>query len=173
MGSAVVGMRCGGSTLGADATSDRMACEWDWSGVRRCGAGSAVAGMRCGGATLGDDAGVCVAAAGRRRAEGAYCTGERHTLGYGACGACETSGTAVGDQGPAAELKIVASWRMTRSWYWPSVAKGATRDGLASASIKSWAARWESLAEDIWSMEKLWGKKLTVLVMHLAAVNGM
>ena len=69
-GSAVVGMRCGRATLGADEASDGMTCAWDRSKVRRCGAGSDVVGMRCGRATLGDDAGVCVTAARRGRAEG-------------------------------------------------------------------------------------------------------
>ena len=42
-----------------------------------------------------------------------------------------------GYQGPAAESKIVASWRIVRSWSWPSTAKGAAGDGLARVSIKS------------------------------------
>ena len=61
-------------------------CVWDRSGVRWCGAGSAVVGMICVGATLEADAGVCVAAAGRRRAEGALCTGARQTLRDGVWG---------------------------------------------------------------------------------------
>ena len=71
--------------------------------------------MRCGGATLRADVGVCFGAAWRRRAEGARCTGARRTLGDGAHGAGETSGTARGDRGPAAESNIVSSWRMARS----------------------------------------------------------
>ena len=59
--------------------------------------------MRCGGATLRDYDVVCVAAAGRRRAEGARCTGARRNLVDGARRSGETSGTARGDQGPAAE----------------------------------------------------------------------
>ena len=83
--------------------------------MRRCGSGLAMEGMRCGRATLGADAGVCFGAAWRRRAEGARCTGARCTLGDGAHGAGETSGTAGGDRGPATESKIVAIWRMARS----------------------------------------------------------
>ena len=138
--------------------SDGMTCAWDQSVVRWCGAGSAMVMMRCGGATLGADAGVCVAAVGRRRAEGARCTGARRTLVDGARGSGETSGTAGGDRRPAAESKIVESWRMARSWSWPSVAKGAAGDRLARASINLWAARWALLVEDIWGIAQLWGK---------------
>ena len=151
-------MRCGGSTLGADAVMDGMTFSWDRSGVRQCRAGSAVVGMRCGGATLVAGAGICVAAARRRRAGGARCTGASRTLGDGVRGAGETSGTSGVDKGPAEESKIVASWRMARSWSWKSVAKGAAGEGLAGASIKSRAARWASSAEDVWGMAQLWGK---------------
>ena len=72
-------------------------------------------GMRCGRATLGSDAGVCVAAAGRRCAEGACFNGARRTLRDGARGSGETSGTARGYRGLAVESKIVVSWRMARS----------------------------------------------------------
>ena len=79
-GSAVVGMRCGGATLGVDAALDGMVCAWDWIGVRRCSAGSAVVGMRCGGTTPRADAGVCIMSAGCSCAEGEFCTWERCTL---------------------------------------------------------------------------------------------
>ena len=85
-------------------------------------------------------------------------------------GAGESSGTARGDRVPATESNIVAIWWMARSWYWPSVVKGATGDGLARAVIKSREARWASLAEDVWVMAQLCGKKSTVLAMHSAAV---
>ena len=157
-GSAVAGKRCGGVTLGDDAVSGGITCAWDRSRVRWCGTGSAMVGMRCGGATLGADAGVCVAAVGSRRAEGARCTGARRTLGDGARGAGETSGTTRGDRGPAAESKIEVSWRMARRWSWPSVAKGAVGNWLARASIKLREACWASLAEDVWGMAQLWEK---------------
>ena len=157
-GSDVVGKICGGATLRDDAVSGGMKCAWDQIGVCWCGAGSDVAGIKCGGANRGADAGVCVAAAGRRHAEGARCTGARRTLGDGARGAGETSGTAGGDRGPAAELNIVAIWRMARRWSWPRVAKGAAGDRLARASIKSLAARWASSTEDVWGMAQLLGK---------------
>ena len=128
--------------------------------------------MRCGVATFGADAGFFVAAAGRRRDEGPCYTGERHTLRYGVCGAGEMSGTAGGDQGPAAQSKFVASLQMVRSWSWSRVAKGAAGDRLARTSIKLWAARWASLAEDIWSMANC-GEKSTVLVIHLSDVDSM
>ena len=137
---------------------DGMTCLWDWRGVRWCGAGSSVVGIRCGGATLGAGAGVYVAVAGRRRADGARCTGEMRTLGDGARGAGETSGTAGGDREPAAESKIVAIWRMVRSWSWTSVAKGEASNGLARASIKSQAAHWASSEEDVWGLAQLWGE---------------
>ena len=157
-GSSVVGTRCGRATLRDDAVSGGMTCAWERSGVRWCGAGSAVVGMICGGYTLGADDGVCVTAAGRRRDEGARCTGASRTLGDGERGAGNTSGTARGYRGLTAESKIVASWRMVRSWYWPSVAKGAAGDGLARASIKSQAAHWALSAEDVWGMAQLRGK---------------
>ena len=84
--------------------------------MRRCGDGSAVVRVRCSGSTLGADAGVCVAAAGSRSAEGERCTGERRALGDGARGNGETSGTAGGDRGTAAESKIVESWQMACIW---------------------------------------------------------
>ena len=146
-------------------------CVWDRSGVCWCGAGSAMVRMRCGGAILGTGAGACVAAAGRRRAEGARCTGARRTLGDGARGDGETSGTTGGDRGPAAESKIVASWRMARSWYFPSVEKGATGDRLFRALVKSRSTCWASPTEDVWGMVPLWGVNLTVLAMRLAAVD--
>ena len=93
-------------------------------------------GMRCGGATLRAYAGVCVAAAGCRRAEGSSCTGDRRTLRDGVRGAGERSVTARGDQGPVAESKIVASWRMVCSWSWPSVSKCVAGDRLSRALIK-------------------------------------
>ena len=114
-------------------------------------------GMRCGGGTLGAGDGGCVAAAGRRRTEGAHCTGSRSTLGDGAHGAGERSGTARGDRGLAAESKIVASWQMACSWSWPSVAKGAAGYGLTRVSIKSQPARWVLSGEDVWSMAQFWG----------------
>ena len=83
--------------------------------MRHCGAGSAVAGIGCGGATLEADAGVYFGEAWRRCAEGARCTGARRTLVDSARGAGETSGTAGGDIGPAAESNIVSSWQMARS----------------------------------------------------------
>ena len=169
----MVGIKCGGATLRADAVSDRMTCAWDLSVVCRCGPGSAVVGMICGGATLRSDDGVCVAAAGRRRAEGARCNGARRTLGYSACGAGETSGMDGGDRGPEEESKIVESWQMARSWSWTSVAKGAAGDGLARASIKSRAAIWVSSTEDVWGMAQLWGKHSTVLAIRLAAMDSM
>ena len=129
-------------------------------------------GMRYDGSTIRADATVFVAAAGQRRAEGGRCTGARRTLGDGARGAGEMSGTAGGDQGPAAESKTVASWRMARSWSWPSVAKGAASNRLTRASIKSRAARAVSLAEDLWGMAHLWGGESTVLAMCSAAVDG-
>ena len=169
----MVGTRCGGETLRDDAVSGRMTCAWDQSGVRRCGAGSAVGEMRCGVATLGDDAGIYVGAEWCRRAKWARCNGARRTIGDGARGAGETSGTAGGDRGPASELKIVASWWMACSWSWPSVTKGAAGDGLARALIKLQAVRWASLAEDVWGMAQLWGGNSTVLAISLAAVDGM
>ena len=108
-------------------------------------------GFSRGGSTLIASAGVCVTAAGSRRAEGARCTGARLTLGDGARGAGETIGTAGGDRRPAAESKILANWRMARSWSWTSVAKGAAGDRLARASIKSQAARWASSTEGSFS----------------------
>ena len=150
-----------------------MTCMWDLSRLRWCGAGSAMVGMRCGGSTLGADAGVCVTSAGRRRALWAGCTGERRTLKDCACGAGETSGTYTRDRGPAAESKIVASWRMARSWSWPSVAKGAAGENLNRASIKLRAASWALSTEDVWGMAQLWVKKSTVLAMRSAAVDGM
>ena len=138
--------------------SDGMTCLWDRSGVHWCGAGSSMVKMRCGGATLGAAAGVCVALEGYRSTEGAQYTGSRCTLRDGARGAGETSGTAGGDRGPAAESKIVAIWRMVRSWSWTSVAKGEASNGLARASIKSQAARWASSEEDVWGLAQLWGE---------------
>ena len=114
-GLANVGTRCGGATIGDDAVSDGMMCVWDRSGVRWCGTRPAVTGMKCGGSNLGVDARVCFVAAWRKRAEGMPCTGARLTLGDGARGAGETSGTAQGDRGTAVESEIVASCRMVCS----------------------------------------------------------
>ena len=80
------------------------------------------------------------------------CTGARRTLGDGARGAGETSGTAGGDREPTAESKIVASWRMACSWSWPSLAKGKAGNRLARALIKSRAARWVLSEEDVLGM---------------------
>ena len=103
--------------------------------------------MRCGG--------------GARGAEGERCTGARRTLGDGSRVAGETSGMAGGDRGPATESKIVASWRMARSWSWPIVAKDAAGEGLSRTLIKSRAACWALLEEDVWGMAQLWGKYST------------
>ena len=128
--------------------------------------------MRCGGSTLRSGVGVCVAAVGCRRAEGGRYTGARRTLGDGVSGAGEMSGTARGDRGPATESKIAASWRMARSWTFPSVAKGATVNGFARALIKSREVRFASSAEEVWGMAQIWGGDTMVLAMRLAAVDG-
>ena len=172
-GLAVVGMRCGGSTLGADVVAGGMTCAWDRSGVHRCGAGSDVVGMSCGGSILGADAGVCVAAAGCRRAEWAHCTWARRTVRDGAREDGKTSGTAREDRRLAAESKIVTSLRMVHIWSWPSVSKGAAGNRLARVSIKSRAARWVSLTENVWGMAQLWRKNSTVLAMCSAAAASM
>ena len=92
--------------------------------------------MRYDGSTIRADATVCVAAAGQRRAEGGRCTGARRTLGDGAHGDGETSGTAGRDRGPTVESNVVASWRMGRNWSWSIVANGVAGDRLDRASIK-------------------------------------
>ena len=51
----------------------------------------------------------------------------------------------------------MVNWRMACSSSWQSGAKGGAGNRLFRAPIKSRAARWESLAEEVWGMVQFWG----------------